>query len=189
MNVNTYKQKNKAFIVNKLHETCIKKETKKLQKILQENNNWVDIKDDKSGWTPLMIAAHFDFYDGVKVLLDFGANANYSEPNKNNTPLLCAIAAGENAKSYFPLLNDKNINRANKDGITPLMLACEVNNSQAVEDLLNKGANLSDYDKNGKTCLDYALKRNNHKIISLIESLNIGKAVVNKNKSENINKI
>lgn len=49
-----------------------------------------------------------------------------------------------------------NINAADKDGMTPLMVAAQHKRLMALKTLLNLGANITKKDKKGRTALDWA---------------------------------
>ena len=113
------------------------------------------------GYTPLMISARYEQFGAVTFLIDQGADVNLQDEygytglhhvaksrsiyNINALNLLIDRGADLDARTKF--LKE-----------TALMLACACNNVNAVKCLLQNGVNVELRDKNGKTCLDFALR-------------------------------
>ncbi len=91
----------------------------------------------------------------------FGDNVN------GWTPLHQAIYEG-NQKHINMQLNKHNMEKASKAGIRPLHLAVKMRQTQTVEQLLSKGADIDAQDNNGQTPLHYAIGQNQTKLARLL---------------------
>ena len=134
------------------------------------------------GYTPLMISAHYEQFGAVTFLIDQGADVNLQDEygytalhhvaksrsiyNINALNLLIDRGADLDARTKF--LKE-----------TALMLACGCNNVNAVKCLLQNGVNVDLQDKNGKTCLDFALRSTGHPYETLSFLLKSGVDVSN----------
>ena len=104
------------------------------------NNNVNDC--DGSGRTALIHAADNGKLEIVQLLLDKGANINYSS-YIGGTSLL--YAAGSGYLDIVQLLLDEgaDINLSNNNGDTSLIIAAKYKNIEVVKLLIRKGANTS----------------------------------------------
>lgn len=57
------------------------------------------------------------------------------------------------------------VNKQNNEGLTPLHLAAEIGNKDAVDALLKKGADVNIRDNKGKTAAEYALENNHPEVM------------------------
>lgn len=123
---------------------------------------------NKSGFSPLLFAAAQGTPESVKMLLDRGADANVMTSD-GLTLLMCA--AGN--KSLKPdnrlellqtvLALKPDVNRSNKDGLTPLLIAIRNGNVEGALLLMNHGADIKVADRTGRT--------------ALIDAVNVGQGV------------
>jgi ankyrin repeat protein len=113
---------------------------------------------DKS--TPLVVAIQ----NGQEVIVKFllHQKAAYDTiTSAGYTPLHCALHHGHEAIAKALLEQPGiDVNRQTEEGVTPLMLACEIDSEKLVEVLLHKGARPDVERKDGITALDIAVKRN-----------------------------
>ena len=132
------------------------------------------------GATPLLAAADRKHHKVVKYLLDIGADPNIRQCSvfipifcfgTGNTPMLYAIKNRDSSSARDLLLADADLDLANEDGITPLILAASMGNFALVSGLLNNRsnnrANPFIADDNGLTALAHARSQNteNHRRI------------------------
>ncbi|KAK3680172.1 hypothetical protein LTR78_000549 [Recurvomyces mirabilis] len=86
----------------------------------------------------------------VKCLMDHGADLIAADDAHGDTPLLQAVKTCDNALLRVLLVQRDRIraciNAVNKDGVTALLLACRSDNKQAVQALLEVGADPSTCD-------------------------------------------
>jgi ankyrin repeat protein len=119
----------------------------------------VDInKADKNGDTPLILAAERGHTEVVGLLLA----KKVVEANKADGqygPISRIWVAIKRLVEVVRSLLPKNVNKANKDGETPLTLAAKKGHKEVVELLLDHVANVSKIDKNDKTSLTLAAKK------------------------------
>ena len=129
-----------------------------------------------SNESALSVACKMKYMDIIRVLLHSGANPNIAV-NHGDTCLQRAICAGCTKEVIQAIIDHSaDVNATNKKNVTALMLACEIGNKDAINVLLNAGANPDiaaayDYDDDyeefnddedddggGDTCLHYAVK-------------------------------
>ena len=135
--------------------------------------------------TALILAYAVGNISAMAVLLDAGTdfvlkagNPNVSARNGSSW-LHCAIY-GKCRKTVLQAIIDQgaDVNETNMDNVTPLMIACENNDIDAIHVLLNAGADLNIVDSMGDTCLHAAVhagcgKEVFHAIINHGADLNI----------------
>lgn len=150
-----------------------KKDDCKAAALLLQNEHNPDVTS-KSGFTPLHIAAHYGNENIANLLLQKGADVNYSAKvnlNYNNkskncrsvrsnkflfffqhniTPLHVAAKWGKSNMVALLLEKGGNIESKTRDGLTPLHCAARSGHEQVVDMLLERGAPISSKTKNGK---------------------------------------
>ncbi len=129
------------------------------------NSNRTINRFNEAGNTPLMDACQEADLTTVQKLLRQGANPDIARKSDGTTPLLIITGAdGEHALTAaeaLPIMNalikaGANVNHADNEGKTPLMLA---QTAEETNVLLKAGANINQADKQGKTALMYAAER------------------------------
>ena len=112
------------------------------------HTNWI-LRD-----TPLIRAVAEDSVQHVKALLDEGVSINERSRMLHHwTPLICAIFHGRTNMARFLVEAGADVNLANRDGETPLMLSTELRDgaNPMVKLLFAHGASLDAKDKYGAT--------------------------------------
>lgn len=118
------------------------------------NPNCMDSKDK----TVLMYACERQWYEGVKSLLEAGANASFKN-NFGQTAIMFAAKECENDAILKLLVeNGANIDAKDKNEKTALMYAAENKSDKAVNYLLGQGANYSATDLYGNNAVMWACK-------------------------------
>lgn len=152
-----------------LHLVAQNKNNYLLKKLVEKKPEIIIDSMDSSNVTPLSYATSFGNIDGMRLLLDNGADVNSKDIN-SWTPLFYAIRYGN--LNAVKLLIDRgaNITMQNKFGNTPLQVACKRGNLEIVELLLEKGANknINAQDNLGLTALMCAVLSENVDIVNLI---------------------
>jgi len=129
--------------MSKLITAVLNRDTAALQRLLQgeyRDSQLINQEMQAEGWNSLCAAVYLGYIEGVKILLEAGANVNYPLGNKI-TPLIVAILyPTENQVSVIQVLleYDANINYNSYQGKTPLLLAQERNFSLVQQLLLDE---------------------------------------------------
>ena len=126
-----------------------------LETIIRHN---VDVNaTNKNNRTALMIACKKGKIDVINVLLNAGANPRIADKN-GNTCLHDAVD-GDCSKEVFEAIinHNANINATDKNNVTALMIACWNGNVDAINILLDAGADPHIADSNSYTCLHHAV--------------------------------
>jgi ankyrin repeat protein len=102
----------------------------------------INAVNPSSGWTPLHTAASSGMYEAAKILVENGINLNAAD-KRGATALFYAIYSGDRESEKVAILLLKKgaeFNTAALDGSTPLLIAVQKGKDEAVELLLDKGA-------------------------------------------------
>jgi ankyrin repeat protein len=137
-----------------------KDENNKTYNYIKKNINLIS----KFGYTLLSSASLDKEVEVVKLLLDHDA-----DPNVNLSNGLTALH-NANHEYIVHLLADKGgkINKKDRNGNTPLMLACYRGDKNVVFAMIESGAYLNEKNNEGITPLMIAAKNNNVKIIDIL---------------------
>jgi uncharacterized protein len=134
-----------------------------------------------AGSTPLLEAVAHSRLEMVKVLLEHGANANAraDDPSVGNAVSAAAVAVTDAADHAAALEVLRLV--AHADGVdlnvlvrrhgtlkSALMMAAEVGASDAIEVLLDAGADVNATDGGGYTALDYAVDHADDGVVRLL---------------------
>lgn len=155
--------------VTSLYWAADKNHPEIVARLLKEETVLADVdKAVENGVTPLMASCATGSAYTVDMLLAAGANPNMSDL-LGNTPLCWAIEKNHPAV-VERLLKEENIeiDKANGNGFTPLMLAAEVGTPEAFSMLLAAGADLSKT-MDGRSIRDIAEAWKNTEIVDLID--------------------
>ena len=150
-----------TYIVDKNGRTCLmcavnghcSKEV--LQAII---NHGADVNaTDGDNSTALMLACEKRHVDAIHVLLKAGSDTNIVDKD-GRTCLMCAVRADSGEKVLQAIIDHgADVNATNKYCSTALMLACGKRHAYAINVLLKAGSDTNIVEKNGRTCLMYAV--------------------------------
>jgi uncharacterized protein len=110
---------------------------------------------DKSGDSPLLLAAFSGNLENVRILIEHGANVNQLGAYKAS-PLFYASSGGYEEIVEILLKNGAIVDVLAENRRTPLMIAMKEGNKYIVENLLNAGADPNRKDVDGCSALLYA---------------------------------
>jgi len=127
------------------------------------------------GYTPLSIALEEQDFDAAKALIDAGIEINKPISKYKLTPLMIVASELPAASRTSRLLQTNgpveiarelltrgvDVNAANVDGVTALMIAAAHDNSAMIGLLLQAGADPRVKSANGETARDIAAKNDN----------------------------
>ncbi len=120
---------------------------------------------DKSGTTPLMLAAAGD--DPNLVLALSASGVEVDKPNREGLTAL-QVAAGQGAPAVIAALVQRGakVDLLSANDLSPLMLAVKMNNKTNVEALLEAGANVNLSNKEGYTAIGYRPGRRGSPVVA-----------------------
>ncbi len=131
---------------------------------INEYKNLADIDNDNLyGETPLIIACNYFNYKSVNLLITNKANVNYHTIS-GETPLTRILRYNQIESDEliecvkFLIKNGVNINSANCQNTTPLLVASAYGNIECVKLLINNGADINHVNERGDTPLLEASK-------------------------------
>lgn len=119
---------------------------------------------DTNYFSILAIASFAGSAEIVDFLIKKRVNINQIDCLKNRTALHWAVASDNEAIVKILINNGANVNMADRDSVTPLILASNMGNLNIVRHLISKGSNINHTDRMGTTALHYACMRFHFKI-------------------------
>ena len=132
-----------------------------VKKSLDKDTN-IGFKDDLYGDTLLHWAVRLGHYNIMKTLIEHDADIIDSVNDSGETPLYYAVKTQHHTQHYYALRIliefDADVNVANKDGIFPLHLVASRGHVNAVEMLIEAGADLEAISPNRFTALQLAIR-------------------------------
>ncbi|XP_069679519.1 uncharacterized protein [Periplaneta americana] len=135
-----------------------------VKSLIEEKEVPVDIITH--GWTPLMFAASYCQYDVMDYLLKKGANPNFQHNFYTSLMSACASTKQnqETQLKCVQLLLDSGaaVNIKQRNGVTPLMIACKEGNDRIVEELVKRNADINAQDVMGWTPLIWSIHHSKH---------------------------
>ena len=136
-----------------IHEAAKKGDLEKIQKILDENPEWLDAQD-KNGFTPLHWAVIFGKKDMIEYLCGKGADIKgLNKALRGWTPLQSALFAYNNDVSDLLVSRGALNDLYREEGMTYLYLAASSGNTSLIEKLIEKGMPAAVRNKYGETPL------------------------------------
>lgn len=147
--------------------------------------NYVDVncKDDY-GKTALLQACKIYQRDKLQLLLQHGADVCIKDDSDNTVLMLLIEQCDTSYKDILTKVEKSKlkecINQKNIRGESPLFLAIKIYNLEAIDDLVDLGANINDADIDGTSCLTQTIIKNNKHAFDLLLSKG-----VDINKSDN----
>uniref|UniRef100_A0AAR2KW93 Ankyrin 1, erythrocytic a n=1 Tax=Pygocentrus nattereri TaxID=42514 RepID=A0AAR2KW93_PYGNA len=131
-----------------LHIAARNDDTRTAAVLLQNDPNPDVLSKVCTGFTPLHIAAHYENLNVAQLLLNRGANVNFT-PKNGITPLHIASRRGNVIMVRLLLDRGATIDAKTKDELTPLHCAARNGHVRIIEILLEQGAPIQAKTKNG----------------------------------------
>ncbi|XP_030641146.1 ankyrin repeat, SAM and basic leucine zipper domain-containing protein 1 [Chanos chanos] len=135
-------------------------------------------------WTPLMCAVHVAHCDLAKLLLDRGANANFSRDHYTVLMAACTAvsATEEKISKCVELLLTRNAdpNAYDRSHMTCVMLAARDGYTHVINLLVSHGAEVNAQDVRGHTALTIAVQYGHEKAVLKLLQLGADKSVKTK---------
>ncbi len=129
------------------------------------------------GFTALALAAHFGHLEVMRLLIDRGADVNRMATHRIGVTPLHAALFGRQVEAALLLVErgaDVTLARGGagmkRAGWTPLHYAAGMGFTALVQPLLDRGADPSSRDEEGKTPLDVAIDTNHSEIVDVLRS-------------------
>ena len=112
---------------------------------------------NKHNQTALILAIMIRNEDAMTVLLDAGADLNIADLNGDTCLHAAAFGGCSKEAIQTMIIHGANMNAINNHNQTALILACVMENLDAIDVFLNTGANPNIATADGNTCLHYAI--------------------------------
>ncbi|EXF75204.1 hypothetical protein CFIO01_06162 [Colletotrichum fioriniae PJ7] len=166
-----------------------KRQADVMGKLLLPRSESADVKSqleirNRMGWTPLLLATIYRFSEGVKLLIDAGADCNAQTRFSYATPLVVASSLGyqEIAMMLLDTRNPKGCARLNlqdEDGNTALTSAVIEGHHGIAKSLLDADADFTIKNHQEKNALHLASEQGNERIVDMLLKADALKATVN----------
>jgi len=159
-----------------LHEAAAIGDSGRVRAALDQHPEQLDTYSPE-GFTPLALAAHFGHLEVMRLLIDRGADVNRVATHRIAVTPLHAALFGRQVDAALLLIErgaDVALARGGsgwkRAGWTPLHYAAGMGFSTLVQPLLDRGADPSRADEEGKTPLDVAIDANHSGIVDVLRS-------------------
>lgn len=135
-----------------IHRASIDGHTDVVKKLIKAGGD-VSLKTKKNafGYTALHIAARYGHFELVNLLLKLGADVNAETTGFKQTPLHQAAIANVDSILLTLIEAGADVDHADADGDTPLLVAALFGNQESLKVLVNNGADKSLVNSHGNT--------------------------------------
>jgi len=159
-----------------LHEAAAIGDSHRVRAALERDPSQLDT-DSPEGFTPLALAAHFGHLEVMRQLIDRGADLNrVATHHLAVTPLHAALFGRQVDAALLLIERGADVTRARggsgwkRAGWTALHYAAGMGFSTLVQPLLDRGADPTRADEEGKTPIDVAIDANHPDIVDVLRS-------------------
>ena len=167
-------KKKQSWVIDKVMSLKKEGEEKKTEEVVEisspelsvENKVEMDEVDEK-GNSRFHILVKEKNLEEIKKLIELGVSKDVS--NYEGMKVFHLVALSRNLEIMKLFLNENNVNERNSQGETPLHLSVISGSEEAVNFVLNLGANLLSIDNNEETPLDLAFLWKHEKLVSILK--------------------
>src|SRR5262245_13441466 len=159
-----------------LHEAAAIGDSDRVRTALERDASLLDT-DSPEGFTPLALAAHFGHLEVMRLLIDRGADVNRVATHRIGVTPLHAALFGRQVDAALLLIEggaDVTLARGGsgwkRAGWTPLHYAAGMGFNTLVQPLLDRGADPTRVDEEGKTPLDVAIDAHHDDIVDVLRT-------------------
>jgi len=159
-----------------MHEAAAIGDTERVRAWLDENPSLLDSYSPE-GFPAVALAAHFGHLATVRLLLDRGADVNrVARHHMEVAPLHAALFGRQVEVALFLIENGANVSQARagkgwqRAGWTPLHYAAGLGFDRLVGPLLERGADVTSVDAEGKTALQVAMETSHNDIAEMLRN-------------------
>lgn len=156
-----------ALLAQPIYEYAKKGDVAALEALKIEDNTLLD-KENKDGYTPLMMAAYYNKTEMISYLL--AKKVAINAVSAYGTALMAATVRGHKEAALLLLKEGADPNISDENKSTALQFAALFGRTEIAESLLKNGANLQATDARGMKALDYAIMKKNETLITLIKT-------------------
>jgi len=103
---------------------------------------------------------------GAQFLIDNGAKVN--NDSVNGPPLHTAIRRHDLEMVKFLLANGADVNKKDRQGMPPILLACIESQIEIIKLFLRKGVDVDSTEQHGRTSLIYAARFGNYDLVKIL---------------------
>lgn len=128
----------------------------------------INLRNPRTGYSPLLVAISLRKKESLDRLLAAPRLDVNTTDNMNRSALMHAVAGGQTELVRRLLARGANPVQADKDGLSPLALACRYDLPEEALLLLDHGANPNQKDADGDTPLIFSAKRGNAELTELL---------------------
>ena len=123
--------------------------------------------ENENGMTGLCLAYLYNHTAVIDTYSNHGVTLSNHTSSKT-AKLFIAMSQGDKIMLRDLLSTGEEVNRVDKDGVTPLMGACYYGDIDIVKILIDSGAHLEQYNSKGGTAMYYAIVEDHTKIVDLL---------------------
>jgi len=127
-----------------------------------------DTRRQSDGMPLIRLAADNGDSRMLKILIEGGANPNFSDREKKETALMVRARVGNMADVAYLLENGADVNLTDRAQESALIKAVRARKHKIVQYLIDKGASVNRQDLTGKSAMDHAVERRDRRMQAIL---------------------